>query len=220
MLIDCNIAIAIRCDICGEITIHNISLFDFSRSKKIILECDCGQSKAIIKTKDYKNFWIELFCFACQDIHVFKYSLRRLLKGKIIIRCIETGIEISFIGKNYDIKQLVKENEKDFEEILSELGFYDYFQNFEIMMKIIDRIREMDSRGKIFCDCGSDSIRTDLYPDRIELKCAECGSTHLIYAETEEDLKKILECDEIQMHKYFLQCIDIKFGNNDSDRKS
>ncbi|WP_069650545.1 hypothetical protein [Caloranaerobacter ferrireducens] len=219
MLIDSNIAIAIRCDICGEITIHDVSLFDFSRSNKINLECECGQSSAIIKTKDYKSFWIELFCFACQDIHVFKYSLRKLLKGKIIARCIETGIEISFIGKNDDIKQLIKEYEKDSEEILNELGFYDYFQNFDIMMKAINRIREMDNEGRIFCDCGSDNIQTDLYPDRIELRCIECGSVHLVYAETDEDLKKLLECEEIQMHKYSLQCIDSRFGNNDRNKK-
>jgi hypothetical protein len=215
VLIDTNIAFAIRCDICGKIEVHNMSMFDLSKNRIIELKCSCGQSSAIMETKDYRNFWLQIPCFDCQDIHVFKYTLKQLLKGNVVVRCIETGMEISFIGSANDINQLIDKYQNEHQGLLSELGFYDYFVNFDIMMECINKIRELDDSGNIRCECGSDKIEVSLYEDRIELKCMECGSIQVIFAETEEDLKSLLDKESIFMHKHTFQCLDAINQNND-----
>lgn len=218
MLINTNTAFAIRCDICGRLKLHDISLFDICKTGEIEFKCLCGQPNAIIKTKNYKSFIMEIPCFACQDTHVFKYSLKQLVKGNIVTRCIETGMEISFIGNNEDINQLMDKYERDSKNILNELGFYDYFHNFDIAMQCLTKVKELSDRRMVNCDCGNSNIDVELFPDRIELKCNQCESVQIIYAENEEDLKNIIKRQNITMQKHSFVCIDAINQNRDSGK--
>lgn len=219
MLVNTNIAFAVRCDVCGGLQLHNTSLFELYKDKKTELKCTCGQINAIIKAKDFKSFWIDVVCFACQERHIFKYTLKQLLKGNIVTRCIETGMEICFIGNNEDIHELIEKNEKNPSELLSELGFYDYFENFEVIMKSLEFIKQLDNDGRIKCDCGSYDILTDLFPDRIELKCLNCDSIKMIYAENDEDYRNLKKRERILMHKHGFECIDAINQTNDYFKK-
>lgn len=216
MIVNTQMAFAVRCDVCGRLNVNNLSLFEIPKNGKMELDCICGQSNAIIKTSDYKSYWLEIPCFACQDIHVFKYTLKQLLKGKAVARCIETGTEICFIGQEKDVELLANEYEEESKELINQLGFYDYFENFEIMMECLNKIKELEEEEKILCECGSNKIEIDLYQDRLELKCLQCDSLQMIYAETEEDLQHLLNKDKIIMHKHSFQCIDAINQNSDS----
>ncbi|EOD01912.1 hypothetical protein [Caldisalinibacter kiritimatiensis] len=215
MVVNTNIAFAIKCDICGQLKEYNMSLFDFKKNKVIDLECTCGEANAIVQTKDYKNFWLQIPCFECQDIHVFKYTLKQLVKGNIITRCVETGKEIAFIGSPQDVKELVNEYKGETNDLLTELGFYDYFVNSEVMIQCINKIRDLEREDKIKCECGNNSIEVNIYEDRIELKCRECESIQVIYAENEGDLENLLNKKSILMHKNTFQCLDAINHNNE-----
>lgn len=215
-MIDTNIAFAVRCHACGRLNIHRLSLFDFSRTKRIELECTCRQQNAVLKTRDFKNFWMETLCFACHETHMFKYTLKQLLRGNIAARCVDTGMEMCFIGNNDDVELLIDSYEKESEDLINQLGFYDYFENSNIMMKSIEIVKKMDEEGKVICECGSEALEMNLYPDRIELKCLQCESIQMIYAENEEDLKNLQRKEKIIMHKHAFQCIDAINQNRDS----
>lgn len=219
MLINTNIAIAVRCDMCGRLKIHNISLFNFIKNRKIELTCECHHINATINTQDHKTYWTEISCFACQDTHVFTYNLKQFFQSNIISRCIETRMEIGYIGKHKDIQQLLCEHERNSYKAIDELGFYDYFDNSDIVMQSISKIRELELSDNVFCDCGFGDIEISLFPDRIELNCLNCNSVQMIYTENEEDLKNLLDKDSIILHQHSFRCIDAINQNNDNLKK-
>ncbi len=219
MLINTNIAFAIRCDMCGRLKTYNISLFDFLKNKKIKLTCICNHTNAIIKTQNCKSFLIEIPCFACQHTHVFTYNLKQFFQSNIVARCIETGMEIGFIGKHKDIQKLISQHEKYSYKAIDEIGFYDYFDDSNIIMKSISRIRELEKKGRVFCDCGLGDIEINLFPDRIELNCLNCNSIQMIYAQNKEDLHNLISKDSIELHQHSFRCIDAINQNNDSYNK-
>lgn len=216
MLVNGDRAFAIKCNKCGKFTIHKFNVFEMSKSKRLEFRCTCGELNGVIKTKDFKSFWIEVHCYACQDTHTFKYTLKNIISGNKIFRCIE-GMEICIIGNNDDVEKLVERSEKDFEDILSELEFYDYFVNYDIMASCLNRIKELCSEGNVACDCGSDEIKVQVFPDRIELRCSKCDSIQMIYAETDEDLYALMTKDKIVMHKHGFVCIDAINQNHTSE---
>lgn len=219
MLINTNIAIAVRCSACGSLKVYDTSLFELFSHKKTDIKCPCGQQNAIIKTKDFKSLWMDIDCFACGGKHTFKYTLTQLLKGNIVNRCIETGLNTSFVVSDGHTEELVDKYEMNPEQLYKELGFLDYFINTEIMMKSLDRIRELDTNGFLGCSCGANSIEMNLFPDRIELKCINCNGIKLIYAEYEEDYKNLYSKEEIIIHESSFECIDAINQNNDRKNK-
>lgn len=219
MLINTNIAFAIRCEICGRLMVHNTSMFDFIRNEKMKLNCICNHTNAIIKSDNCKTICIEFSCFACQDTHTFTYNIKQFLKGNIVARCIETGMEIGFIGKYNDIQNLIAEHEEKSYRTVEELGFYDYFDNCEIVMKSINRIKELELEDRVYCDCNVGSVEINLFPDRIELNCVNCKSVQMIYTQNQEDLNNLLNKEQIVLHHSSFRCIDAINQNNDNFNK-
>ncbi|MTI48921.1 MAG: hypothetical protein FH761_13835 [Firmicutes bacterium] len=219
MLINTNIAFAIRCDVCNRLEIQNISIFDLAKGKRIKLSCTCCHTNAIVKSENNKTFRIEVPCFACQDTHVFTYNVKQFFKGNIVARCIETGMEIGFIGKYKDIQRIIAEYETNSFDAINELGFFDYFDNCDIVMKAINKIRELELEDKVYCDCDMGNVKIDLFPDRIELTCINCNSVQMIYAQNEDDLKNLLGKERIVLHNNSLRCIDAINLNNDNYNK-
>lgn len=214
MLVNTNMTLAIRCNRCGKIHLNNITLFQLKNNKYININCDCGEVKARIKTENYKEYCLEIPCFACEETHIFKYSLNQLLKGNLVLRCLD-GVEICFLGDESDVKKLLKKQKDDFAILLDELSFYDYFSNTDIMTKSVNKVKELEKEGSIICECGGDNIGIDLFSDRIEIKCLECNGVQIIYAENEEDLENILFRDYIMIHKDSVEYIDaFKFNNH------
>lgn len=219
MLVNTNVAIAVRCSTCGTFEVHNTSLFELFTNKKTELVCTCGQRNAIIKTSDNKSLWMDIDCFVCQDKHTFKYTLKQLLRGNIITRCIESGLEICFIVSHGDVKEIVEKYEVNSEDLYRDLDFLDYFNNPEIMTKSLERIKELDSKGLLSCSCGDNNIEMNIFPDRIELKCMKCEGIKLIYAENNDDYKNFVSKERIVLRESSFECIDAINQNNDTKKK-
>lgn len=219
MLINTNIAIAVKCSACGSLNVHDTSLFELFSNRRTELVCTCGQHNAIIKAKNYKSLWMDIDCYVCKDKHTFKYTIKQLVRGNIITRCIESGIEICFVVSNGDVNELIEKREMNFDEIYKELEFLDYFHNTEIMMKSLERIRELDSKGLLSCSCGDKNIEMDIFPDRIELKCMKCEGIKLIYAENNDDYNNFISKKEIVLRESSFECIDAINQNKDTSKK-
>lgn len=218
MLINTNIAFAVRCSECGSLKVHDTSLFELFINKRTELVCTCGQQNAIIKAKDYKSLWVDIDCFVCQDKHTFKYTLKQLLRGNIITRCIESGIEICFMVSDGDINELVENYEMNSEILCKGLDFLDYFNNPEIMTKSLERIKKIDSEGLLSCSCGDNNIEMNIFPDRIELKCMNCEGIKLIYAENNDDYNNFISKDKIVLRENGFECIDAINQNKDTKK--
>lgn len=219
MLVNTKIAIAVRCGTCDSLNVHETTLFKIFSNELIELKCTCGQHIAIIRAKDYKSLWMDIDCYVCEDKHTFKYTLKQLLKGNIITRCIETGIEICFMVKHGDVNQIIDNYEMNPSSLYKEVDFLDYFNTPEIMMKSLNRIKELDNDGLIGCSCGEKSIEMNIFPDRIELKCMKCEGIKLIYAENNDDYNNFASKDKIILRENSFECIDAINQNQDTKEK-
>lgn len=213
-MINTNLSFAIQCNRCHKTHINDITLFELKNNEYININCNCGEFKARIKTKNHKEYCLEIPCFACEETHIFKYSLEQLLKGNIIVRCLD-GVEICFIGNKSDLKEVLKKKENEFNKVLNNLSFYDYFVNSDIMIRIVNKIKKLEKEGSIICECGEENIGINLFPDRIEIKCLKCGGVQIIYAESQDDYNNLLYRDYIMIHKDVIEYSDGFNYNNE-----
>jgi len=219
MLIDAKVAIAIRCSDCHHLQTYETTLFQLFNKEMREINCACGQRIAAVKAKDRKSLLIEIDCPVCLDKHTFEYTLKQLLAGNITTRCRETGIEICFIVSRGNIDELIDDDIMNSNFIYKDMDFLDYFNSPDIMLKSLERIKDLDNSGLLGCSCGSKNIEMNIFQDRIELRCMKCGGMKLIYAENDDDYEKFISKDSITIHERSFECIDAINQNKDTNKK-
>jgi hypothetical protein len=198
LLITTTTAVALRCPECGKIKYHSLSLFTFSAKKTLRLNCTCGTSLLVISTRDRKVFYFQVECLMCEGKHMREFLLKEIWSGKVLnLMCDETDLEIGFIGPKDQVKKCIASQERSLQEMAEDLGYTDYFANPEIMYEILDYLHKIAEDGKLSCQCGNQQVEVEIFADRIELRCAGCGSSGVIRAETRKDVDAVKKIWEI-----------------------
>lgn len=123
-LFDTNLVLAVRCSNCGKISFHDISMFRLPLNHKTCLYCDCGSIEAAVSLKDNRTMMVDMPCLACDIKHTYIYSINDVLKRKVtVICCNETGLELCFMGRERDVRNVVSRYQEDLDLLLGELGF-------------------------------------------------------------------------------------------------
>ena len=214
VIIDSDVKIAVTCEKCGRINVEQLNLFKLNKKKETRLSCSCGSLNCIIYSSDIMNINLLVSCVDCGEDHVYKYKLKEFLTGDGII-CPEMGTVISIIGDRKDISRYIRNAEKDTLEVLYDEKFELFFNNHNIVKESLEKLQTLKERNMVSCDCGNEDIATEIYSDRIELRCTRCQSIKVIYAETQEDLKNFNEKSSINMRKCEFEFIDaIKNSDN------
>ncbi len=207
MKIDSSVNMAITCEKCGRINVKHLNLFTFNKSKEERLSCSCGSLNCVIYFDNFKNINIKANCVDCGEEHNYKYRVKELLKG-IEIECPKTWSTISVIGDRKDVSEYIKHSERKTFEVLYDEEFELFFNNHSIMKKSLDKLQYLKENNRINCDCGNEDIKTEVFPDRIELKCTSCGGVKVIYAENRDDFKNLYKRSYIDIKMYELKYID------------
>ncbi len=197
----------IRCISCGRLLEHNLNIFDISKEKDLIFYCKCGKENISFRKKDKKVYNIKIECFGCGEKHMYIYSLKDLINKDLLFKCTD-DIETCFIGDSYMAEQFIGNHGENFEEGILDPEFDDYFENFKVLAACLNKVDRLMGAGRIGCNCGDDDINVEVFSDRIEVKCLNCGSVQIIYAETEEDLDLLLRKRKITMQEHNISCID------------
>ncbi|KNF09749.1 hypothetical protein CLPU_2c02010 [Gottschalkia purinilytica] len=217
MVVDTNLAFAVTCSSCGRLNVQNLSFFDLYNNKRYMVNCSCGDTNAIIKARDTKSIWLEINCIDCQEVHIFKYSLRYIIKKGIISRCTDTGMEICFMGNSDIVNKNISNYENNTIDIINEIDLKEYFTNYDIMIRCLEKVKWLKDNNRITCDCGKQDITIEIFSDRIEVKCTNCQSIKVVYAENEEDYSNVSDKCMITMHQHRFECIDA-IKNNDKNK--
>lgn len=214
MLITTVTTLAIRCPECGALEFHNLSRFALSGRGKLQLKCSCGAFLLGVVNKSPGNYWLQIPCVFCETTHLREISGSRLWgKSIIYLSCPESGLELGFIGRGDEVKELAESLDNGLETLIDELGYDEYFNNPDVMHQVMQCLQEIADNGDLYCQCGNTRIEVDVFLDRLELHCKECDSINIIYAETEEDLKVIQQVDTIELAQHGFKCLD-SFSNN------
>lgn len=207
MLVDTSITIAYKCSCCGSFEFYNISLFMLLSGRENRFNCRCGKSEIIIG-KNNDGYLVKIPCIGCGNEHVYVFGRKDVLeKGIIAFNCPETGIQLSFIGKDEQVRKKVDSMEKELDQIADMFGYESYFNNTQVMLDSLNKIHDIAEQGNLSCECGSSDIELLLLPDMILLKCRRCFTENTILAATNKDLRETL------LKKYILVTSDSVDGD-------
>ena len=193
-------SLALRCPLCGRLEYHSISFFDFSGRMPVKIKCKCGFNKLILNTRNFKEFFIQMSCLICEEVHIINFTKHELWEKPItVLRCTETGQELGYIGHEASLAKIIKQKQDDIESIMNNLGFDDYFINPQVMFEVLNHLHQIAEQNQMFCLCGNNQIEIDVFPEKLELHCPFCQSLHIIYAETIEDLRIVKQANSIAL---------------------
>lgn len=217
MMINMCKVIILKCKFCGKLVEYNLNIFHLISERKVEYKCECGETNIIVNRRN-KDINFEIGCFTCGNKHYYNLKLEDIIKDNNTLYCF-SGIEICFIGCKEIGQQFLLDKEVNMKKSNRVIRMENYFNNFKVLSVALRRIYDMNKENKIGCDCGNSAIDVKVFNDRIELRCINCNSVKLIFAETEEDLNILLGKDRIMLKERNISCIDSINENNGDIKK-
>lgn len=211
--------LAFKCPECGRIELSILTIFAFSGTRQGIIRCGCGKEKLSIKTRDHRMYLVQVPCLVCESSHTVSVSAKRLWNDSFItVECPETGVELGYLGIPERIEKTLDLQRQIGEMLPEDACIEDFFNNPEIMYRILTRLHEIAKAGNLYCECGNDNVEIDLYSDKLELRCSSCNSLNIVFAENEEDLAVLQHIDTIVMKRSGFTSVDASRFNNKQGR--
>lgn len=213
MVINGHKTLLVRCSDCGTAMKYDLNLFNISREIIMEFKCICGRKIASLKTTDYNDYYLKVDCFVCGQNHFHKLNLRQLFYEDHLYKCIG-NIKTCFIGCSEVANKILNIKNIELDEVISSAEYENQVNNFNIYLACINKLETLKREGKIYCECGNKGMTLELFSDRMELKCGNCNSVQIIYAETEEDLEVLLRKEQIYMKKNHIVYLDSLYEKN------
>ena len=190
MLIRDACGLALYCQQCGSIHIHDVPYFPDERQKRLLCE-SCGHEKARLLRLSRGRVAVDVSCVVCGTENRFVYALRRLRHvGLEKIYCTTDRFELGYIGRRRRIEELMRFNQAEFEALHPYDG-KNFIEKQRILLEALNRIHDLARAGDIVCPCGSEELTADIRGSYIVLECEHCGSYSVVRAENAGDLEKL-----------------------------
>ena len=210
MVISTTTTLTLSCPICGEMEYYSLSRFKLNGQKSTI-HCECGALLLSMSNSKSNNYLLQVECYMCEATHTFNYPANLIWSNHLLaLICQETGVEIGFIGPKDKITESVQDMNKTVQEMAEELGYGDYFNNPEIMYKVLEHLYDVANNGKISCSCGNINLVVEVYPDRMELHCDNCGAVGIVFAESFKDWENAKKLNEVALVEGLYKYLDDK----------
>ncbi len=201
MIIDLNITIGYKCPACDLFHSESLSIFDVSSGNINAIKCVCGESELGI-SKNSNIYIITVPCFICGADHIYKVILKKGFMQKkkpSIFPCQFSGYDVCCIGENSAVNKWAENYSNELDKIIED-DFQDFFVNDLVVFETVEKIKSLEDKGKLYCECGSHKIEIELLSECVELLCVMCGAKKQIPTLTEEELSNTLGYEEIVLH--------------------
>jgi len=219
MVISTYTTVALRCPVCGKMDYYALSRFSMSGMERVSINCECGANLLTMGRNKGKTYWLQVECSMCEDTHFYAYNYKELWSNNLLtLVCGETGVEIGFLGSREQVRKNVQNMDKSVQEMAEELGYGEYFNNPEIMYKVLEHLHSIADEGKLYCSCGNQNLDVEVYPDRMELHCNDCEASGIVFAESFKDWETIRHMEEIVLNEGIFKYIDGKKPKKRSTR--
>lgn len=209
MVIETERAVAMRCPACGKLNHQVFSLFEFSGTNTLKLHCSCGFTLLILATRDHRRYSLQTFCVVCESTHVSSLTRHELWSDESTeITCPETYVELATVGTKSTVQDMIRREQTPLAELLDSSEYEDFFENSEVMTKLLRSLHELAEKGQLFCQCGNVNLDIDIYPERVELHCPDCDGSLTIYGRTQEDSRLLDSVSQIELVKETFTSMD------------
>ncbi|HLN60012.1 MAG TPA: hypothetical protein VK464_00575 [Symbiobacteriaceae bacterium] len=189
MLIPAHTTFAIRCPQCGRLETSTVSRFAFSGAGgSVKVACSCGSHKLSVSARA-EQVAVQLPCYLCDGLHFLYFSPRNFWKGHLKpVACPETDLQLGVFGPEAEVEVYARTGGTELDRLMDDEAFGEYFDHPVVMFEALSRVHNMAEEGRLSCVCGNDHIAVDIYPERLELCCPDCGRRKTIMAARDEDL--------------------------------
>jgi len=190
---------AIRCPQCGRLETTSVSLFAFGGGRSVKVSCSCGAHKLTIGRKR-GQLWLQVPCYLCDGLHFSYHKPDSFWDDSMKpIACSETDLQLGVFGPDKDVQVYARTGGSELDRLLEDAAFGEYFDHPEVMYRTLSFVHALAEEGKLTCVCGNHQISVDIYPERLELSCSECGQHKTVLAASEEDLESLEHVRHIEV---------------------
>ena len=205
-----------RCPRCAKLEIRQVSIFEFSGRQTITISVHVDTRK-----HRYTLFAIGLlYTNALLSVqHGPCGTPRLLIFEKSCLRVpvrVSSGVDASYLCDPDEVSNVIESLDAlvPIEFLAVDDTRDDFFVSPRVMGEVLSRIRILEDRGDVYCQCGNDELKIEVFGDRVELSCQDCGSLCIVYAENAEDLDVVRDIDCILLSESGFSCVDSrKFGH-------
>ncbi len=199
MLISACTTFAVRCPHCGKLETTHLSRFALGRGGSVKVNCSCGHHQLTVGIRQ-GQVWLQVPCYLCDGVHFLYFTPDAFWHEELKqIPCAETELQLGVFGGESAVTSYARPGSSELERLLEDAAFDDYFDEPVIMYQTLSVIHGLSEAGNLTCTCGNQEISVDIFPDRLELSCPECGRHRGVSATTEEDLNHVQRLTHIQV---------------------
>jgi len=190
---------AVRCPHCGKLEMTHLSRFALGRGGSVKVTCSCGHHQLTVGVRQ-GQVWLQMPCYLCDGVHFLYFNPDKFWCEDLKqIPCSETELQLGVFGGENVVTSYARPGSSELERLLEDAAFDDYFDEPVIMYQALSQIHHLSEGGNLTCTCGNQEISVDIFPDRLELSCPECGRLKGVPAMTEEDLARLQRLTCIQV---------------------
>lgn len=210
MIVKATWAMALYCQRCGKLHIHDISYFE-PLAHTVCLRCSCGYQQAVLARTVPGCFALSIPCVVCDSVHYETFASKKLVRIRAEkIYCAKDHFELGYVGKRERIEEILAFNKHEF----ASLGWENSEEQMEkqqVLLDVLNRLHDIAELGGIDCPCGKAAISADIVGSSVILECSHCGSYYIVPAKAECDLKKLIAVDEIELlqKRFLVKNIDL-----------
>lgn len=198
MLIQAGWSVAVYCQRCGQIQVHDISYFE-RNNRNSALRCACGHHLAKLVRTTSNTFILQIHCVVCNSVHNASYKAKQLLKMKLEkIYCDHDRFELGYIGRRDKIEELLAFNKRGIEVLDTEHNA-EQIEKQQVLLEVLNKVHDIAEQGELTCPCGSIAIFADIIDDDVVLECQHCGGYYVAPARCENDFKQISGLEHIDL---------------------
>lgn len=200
VLITTKTILSLHCPKCGKINLFAVSRFQCGKRGRVSFACECGTGLLEIVRKGCHAYSLHASCFMCETSHCLNLSGERIWNKKMLpIKCEHTGMELGYMGNKDEVLKAINEEEELFRELAAPSRWNDFYVNPKILYRVLDILGRMAERDQLSCDCGGVDMELETFPDRVELRCADCRAVGVVFAESFRDLQTLFKMDNIML---------------------
>lgn len=203
MVIGSQATLALYCQKCGNLMMHDLSRFALKTALPKQLFCSCGHCQATIVSAGSRQCLLSIPCVVCETDHLVTFDSQRFWRKNVDkVYCTEENLEMGFVGCRQAIRTMIDEHKREIDDLFSENACQDNEEtivNSQVMLEIINLVHDIAERGGIFCHCGGTTIEADILADRVEVICGHCGGRQVIPALKDSDVVKLKMNDTIEI---------------------
>ena len=193
MIVPTQTTVALRCPQCGKLEFHPVSVFDLGGSRSLRTNCSCGAHKFTVG-RQASRVWLQFPCILCEEMHFAYYSRAEFWSPEPkAIDCPTSQLDVGFLGVEEEVRNSYDAGVREAERLLRESGLEDFFDNSEVMYVALNRVYDLLHHDKVSCPCGGHNLKVEIFPERVEIHCHDCGRFRPIPAARERDLERLEE---------------------------